>query len=106
MKGSVHPDEPVAFNANDPEQVQKRQIESLRREKESREVLVTLLSSRAGRAWMYELLDACHIYRTSFRSDAMEMSFAEGERNIGLRLLSQITATAPDALLLMLSERA
>lgn len=101
----LHPDLSSPYDANDPKQVKRRDIEAKRREKNSREVLATLLATPAGRNWMWELMAATHIFETSFAPDAMNMAFREGERNIGLRLVSQITSTIPDAMVQMMKER-
>lgn len=34
----------------------------------------------------------------------MDMAFSEGERNVGLRLLAELTAASPELYLLMLKE--
>jgi hypothetical protein len=50
-------------------------------------------------------LASTHIYETSFSSDPIAMAFREGERNIGLQFLSEISRTSPESLILMMTER-
>jgi hypothetical protein len=57
--------------------------------------VTTLMSSSAGRRFIYDLLDACHIYSTSYSDNASRMAFQEGERNIGLRLVAVIQRACP-----------
>jgi hypothetical protein len=62
------------------------------------------MAEPSGREYIYDLLASCHIYSTSFAHNALTMAFAEGERNIGLRLGADITEAAPDLYLTMLRE--
>jgi hypothetical protein len=57
-----------------------------------------------GRAWFYDFLSTCHIYQTSFTPNALTMAHAEGERNVGLRLLADLVEASPDLYLQMLKE--
>lgn len=54
---------------------------------------------------MCEVLEACHIFASSHTGNALNTAFAEGERNIGLRLLNGIMAAAPDQYVQMMRER-
>lgn len=106
IEGNVHPNPSQPYDASSPADVEKRKVEALRREKESREVVVNLLQTRAGRAWMFSILEVGHIYQTSFGPDALTTAFREGERNLALKLLAQITAASPDGLIAMMTENA
>ena len=90
-------------NAADPEQVKKakQKQESLndRRLNDVREVL----NSRRGRRFMWELLDFCGVFKTSF-ADQHQIFYNEGQRNVGLKLLADVNEAAPEAYLLMLRE--
>lgn len=72
---------------------------------QDRRVVMELLSTTIGRNWMWTLLEQCHMLSTSFSEEPTVMAFREGERNIGLRLWSQIQQDAPDLLLKMLAEK-
>lgn len=58
-------------------------------------VVKILMSDPDGRRWIKELLNECHIYSTSFSPEPMRMAFAEGERNVGLKILATVVAAAP-----------
>lgn len=96
------PDASEAFNAADETQVNNRKRSARRRDKAKTEALHRFLTDPAGRAWMWDLLSVCGNFQTSFDDNPSRMAFKEGSRNIGLRLLSEIS---PDALLLILKER-
>lgn len=104
------PEAPVvvddSFDAADPKQVNARKRRAKLRAAADDEVVKTLLGSFAGRAWVWRKLSEAHIFETSFKSDVNQMIFAEGERNSGLRLLSQVMRVAPDSFILMSKENA
>lgn len=58
--------------------------------------LTHLLRDRAGRRWLYNLLSFCHAYESSFRTNALAMAYAEGERNVGLKIIADITEASPE----------
>lgn len=88
----------------------RAQIRSARREarvkrRDQLALLGRLMAEPHGREFFYDLLSACHMFNTSFATNALQMAFREGERNVGLRLTADITEAAPDQFLLMLKER-
>src|SRR5262245_29149169 len=67
-------------------------------------LLTKFISEPAGRSYFYDLLAACHVYSSSFGSNAMAMAFREGERNIGIKIGADLTEASPDFYLQMLKE--
>lgn len=63
-----------------------------------------LMNSKRGRRIIWRLLDRAGVFRISFSTNAMQMSFAEGNRNYGQYILSQIHATCPDLYPVMVKE--
>lgn len=64
-----------------------------------------LLSTYEGRHLLWRILEKCGIYRTSFTGDAQLTAFREGERNIGLWVLTEIVFTnGPDTFSIMSRE--
>jgi hypothetical protein len=51
-----------------------------------------LMSNKRGRRIAFRLLERAGVWRSSFNTNALTMAFSEGTRNLGLMLLSQITA--------------
>lgn len=63
-----------------------------------------LMSNKRGRRIVFRTLERAGIWRSSFNTNALAMSFSEGQRNEGLRLLSQVTMHCPDRYTEMLKE--
>lgn len=63
-----------------------------------------LMSSKRGRRIVWRQLEAAGVFRSSFNTNAMAMAFAEGNRNIGLRLLGQIHSVCPEHYTTMMKE--
>lgn len=84
------PEEP--FDAGDArsvkEHVRKAKVSAAGRTRLVRQIM----SSVEGRVWIWEILSRCHIYSTSFSTNALSMAFQEGERNIGLMINAEVTA--------------
>lgn len=95
----------MSYDASDRTHVRLAEKAAKRAERERGVFIASLMSTATGRAWMLELLEACHIFTTSHSSSALNTAFAEGERNIGLRLLNQIMDACPDDYVLMMKER-
>lgn len=68
------------------------------------EIVTQNMSTPAGRAWILDILEAAHIFASSFTTDALSTAFREGERNIGLRLLNDIMTSCPDQYITMMRE--
>jgi hypothetical protein len=70
------------------------------------EFLRNALKSRAGRDFFWRFLERTHIFETSYSAGAFDMTaFREGERNLGLALLTNILRVAPEAWMQMMQER-
>lgn len=48
------------------------------------------MSTKDGRAWVWDHLSQCGVFRTSFTQNALEVSFNEGQRNVGLRVFNDL----------------
>jgi hypothetical protein len=68
------------------------------------EQLVKFMQDPHGRKYIYDLLASVGIYSTTFSANALTMAFREGERNIGLRLVADLTEASPELYLMMLKE--
>lgn len=55
-----------------------------------------LMSSKRGRRVVWRLLDQSGVFRLSFNTNAMQMAFAEGNRNFGNRVLALIHTLCPE----------
>jgi len=94
---------PLVRNASDEGQIKDAKIKvQLSREQEVND-LKFILATEQGRRFLWRTLEMCGVYRSSFTASS-ETYFLEGQRNIGLKLLSEITDIDPDSYLKMIKE--
>ena len=82
----------------DPDKDRQRGAEeSLRRER-LREVESAILSTPAGREWLWGILSGLHVFeqRIAMSTSEYENGFWAGEREGGLRLLRRFTKVSPE----------
>lgn len=93
------------YNASDPEQINLARKKYSRKKAGHLQVLKALMELADGRMFVYELLEFCHMYQSSFmQGDPYSTAFREGERNVGLRLTADIMSAAPNDYVKMLQE--
>ena len=63
-----------------------------------------VLETRAGRAFVWELLTLCGIYRSSYTGNETGTVYQEGRRSIGLEMLGEINAIRPHIHVQMMDE--
>lgn len=63
-----------------------------------------LMGSKRGRRMIWRQLDRAGVFRLSFNPNAMQMAFAEGNRNEGLRTLASIHTQCPELYPVMIKE--
>lgn len=64
-----------------------------------------MLNTYEGRHLLWRIMEQCGIYRTSFTGDAGETAFREGQRSVGLWILTEIVFTnGPDTFSIMSRE--
>jgi hypothetical protein len=61
-----------------------------------------LMTTPAGARFIWRLLTISGVFRSSFSSDPLVMAMNEGQRNIGLRLLSDVMEACPGKYLNMM----
>lgn len=83
------------YDASDVEQVREKRLSAKELQRQLDAMTVALMDTRQGRAWMWNLLTATKVFQSSFSNRALEMAFAEGQRNVGLLLMADITRVAP-----------
>ena len=85
-------------NSTDKKQIAKgKRTEHANRERELHD-LGTVLSIPQGQRVLWRLLERCGVYKTSISTDPYATYYNEGERNIGLFLMSEINEVDPQAL--------
>lgn len=60
-----------------------------------------LMSFREGRRIVWNMLSDAHVFQGNFNESHAVMSFLEGERSSGLRLLKKVTDHTPELYLVM-----
>lgn len=65
-----------------------------------------LMGSKRGRRILWRQLEQAGVFRPVFNTNAMQMSFAEGNRNSGLRTLTLIHTHCPELYPTMVRENA
>ena len=92
------------YNAADRRHIKAAQRAARRVEEERRSVINNIMGSSAGRSYIFDRLQQCHIFETTFSDSPGRSAFAEGERNIGLRELADIMRFCPDQYVAMVRE--
>jgi hypothetical protein len=82
----------------------QQQREQRVRRRDQLALLLRVMSEPIGREYFYDLLTSCHVYTSSFGTNALAMAFREGERNVGIRIGADLTEASPGLYLEMLKE--
>ena len=92
-------------NAADEKQVKKASEKDKRKSERESADFKWVLSTRQGRRVVLKYLEECGVFKLSAEHSGSWTYFNEGKRNIGLKLMADITASDPEAYLLMLKEK-
>jgi hypothetical protein len=95
----------MAYDASNRRDVKAAEKQARLAEQQRREIVTGIMSVVPGRSWMCDILENCHIFATSFSDVGLRMAFMEGQREVGIRLLTDIMAACPDHYVLMMRER-
>lgn len=63
-----------------------------------------LMKSKQGRRFVWRMLEQAGMFRTSFSMNGLEMAKNEGQRNVGIMLMAEITTTCPEQYFVMIKE--
>lgn len=74
-------------------------------EKSRLRALSTMLSDPEGRAYVYDILDFCGVFRSAFSTDPLRMAFNCGTQSVGLWVMSDMESVNPGAYQKMINER-
>ena len=102
------PDQAAGYDAGDRAHVSERQKKRRLRAERADADLLWLMNQREGRRFVGRLLQSCHLYESSFAGPGSSKSatyFREGERNVGLQVLADITRLCPDLYARMVGEQ-
>jgi len=96
--------DPLDLRSQERSKAERELRERLARENEESDIK-WLMGNKRGRRIIWRLLDHAGVFRSSFNTNAMAMSFAEGHRNYGLRILSMIHSQCPELYPTMMKEQ-
>jgi hypothetical protein len=94
----------VTYNAASRKDVRRLEKQARVEERQRLDTIRVLMSTTAGRQWVYDRLSQCHVFASSFSLNAYESAFKEGERNVGLQILNDVMMASPDNYVLMMRE--
>jgi len=97
-------DQAAGYDAGDRTHVSERQKRRRLKGERDDADLLWLMNQREGRRFVWRLLQACHLYETSFTGTSSTF-FREGERNVGLLVLADITRLCPELYARMVGEQ-
>lgn len=95
---------PLVKNAADEGQVKEAGKKAQFRADRERQDMAWFLSFRQGRRIAWRYLSECGVFQSSHHPSGSQVYFLEGQRNIGLKLLADVTDASPDALIQMMKE--
>lgn len=96
--------DPLDVRGQERAKADKETRDRLTRETEESD-LKWLMGSKRGRRIVWRALDRAGVFRLSFNTNAMQMAFAEGNRNEGLRTLALIHTLCPELYPVMVKEQ-
>lgn len=97
--------EALVKNAADEGQVKQAKQEEQSRASIDKFDLDFLLGTQQFKRFAWKILNETHVFATTWDGVSVENTlFREGERNVGIKLLSQITNTAPHRFVEMMQE--
>lgn len=91
-----------AADPDDPQELEKLQEDEARRQHE--EDLKWLLADPRGRRLYWNLMSDCGVFRSSFTGNSATF-FNEGRRDVGLKLLADLTDICPQMYVVMVQEQ-
>lgn len=74
------------------------------RERQDREVMLSIMASTAGRRWVYNKLAGLKTFHTPFTGETNSTMFNAGMQNAGFAFLAEILGAAPAEYIMMLRE--
>lgn len=96
--------DPLDLRGQERAKAERETREKLARETEQVD-LRWLMGSKRGRRIVWRLLDQSGVFRLSFNTNAMQMAFAEGNRNFGNRTLAMVHTLTPELYAVMVKEQ-
>ena len=100
---SVEPEDIPSPEEAEQRRQSRRDEEALEREIELKQ-LAQILADEGCRDFLWRLLSRCHVFQTSYDRNFGDMARKEGERDVGLWLLNEITEADGAAFVTMMQK--
>lgn len=95
--------DPIVQNAADESQVKNAGTKEKRQREKDLDDVRNVLTTLPGRRLLWRYLSECGVFRTSWHPSAL-IHFNEGKRDMGLKILADITDADENFLLQMMKE--
>lgn len=92
-------------NMADEEQVRNAEEKEERRKKSIEDDIKDVINTPQGRRVFWHYISFCGVFRAMYQEHGL-MSFAAGQRNIGLKMLDDLAKSDPKAFVQMWAEQA
>ena len=92
------------YNAASRKDIRRAEKASELLEKNRLAFIKAAMGTIEGRVFFHDLLAFCHLFSDPFTGDALREAYSKGERNVGLKLFSDITTHCPDYYISMMRE--
>ena len=96
--------DPLDLKGQEKDRASKKVTAKIDQENEEADIK-WLMSSKRGRRVIWRLLEQAGVFRLSFNTNAMAMSFSEGNRNYDLTILNLIHTLCPELYPTMIKEQ-
>jgi hypothetical protein len=93
-----------SYNAADPKQVNVARAKAGRKKARLQDIVRDIMQLKQGREYFWDLLSFCGVFQTTFDPNPYVSANQEGGRNVGLKILADITNSSPDLYLTMMKE--
>ena len=94
---------PLVTDTSDEAQNKRAKDRMTQRENQFADDLKWIFSDRRGRRFYWDLMAHCGVFKNSFTGNSTTF-FNEGKRNVGLKLINDLTVVEPAAYLKMVQE--
>lgn len=91
-------------NAADEEQVKTAERQERYDRKKELADMRLILETDHGRRFVWRYLEACHVFGSVFNNSGSVTYFNEGRRDVGLKLMADVTEANDEALIVMMRE--
>lgn len=94
----------MTYNASQRKDIRSAEKASKAREASRQSVLVGIMSTIEGRAYIWGDLEECRVFEDPFSGEALVEAYTKGIRSTGLKKLAELMSYCPDQFILAMRE--